>query len=175
MSLAAFHPRTHNPNMQKIAKCHRTTASSAISKYKSTLKNSWADQPPADHRFKCDLEMKINVAKIAGRTGRQRNHRYNDISNEKSKRGGPAASGDTAIETIIGQQNSTESISAKNAPAPSSQTCEAARTNSANCMRARLPCCVESHENVCFPARNASSLPCFKTHVFANSMNLECA
>ena len=49
--------------------------------------------------------------------------------------GGPAASGDNAIETIIGQQNETESISAKNAPPPSSQACEAARTNSVNCMR----------------------------------------
>ena len=45
----------------------------------------------------CSLSSAHSQSKKAWRTGRHRNHRYNDISsNEKSKTGGPAAGGETA-------------------------------------------------------------------------------
>ena len=66
---------------------------------------------------------------IAGQTGlRQRRHRYrNDYRTTKLNRANQC----------------------KNAPAPSSQACEAARTNSVNCMRARACPAALSHTEMC--------------------------
>ena len=92
-SLSPAHSQSKHAKNRKVPSDHRFKRHLEI---KITPNNSWADQPPADNRFKCHLEMKMNVAKKAWRTGRQRNHRYNDISsNEKSKMGGPAAGGET--------------------------------------------------------------------------------